>query len=102
MKITITHCRYAPKWESLEQVIKEATNEPEGRLIRISRDDNGCNYRAPGIYSLGFRQSNNTVLPVKLEVVAVGHKSDLDRRIEFAKDSPELVDQINKARQNMS
>ena len=103
MEITITHCRYAPKWESLEQVIREATNEPEGRLVKIDRADGRCNYRNPGLYHLRFEQSNNTLLPIRLEVVAVGQKpqSDLERRMEFAKENPELSEQINKAMENM-
>ena len=79
MEITITNCQYAPTWESLEQVIKEATNKPEGRLVRISRDDNGVNYRAPGVYSLGFRQSNSdmTILSITLNVVATAARRPL-------------------------
>ncbi|RKZ86254.1 MAG: hypothetical protein DRQ39_05945 [Gammaproteobacteria bacterium] len=104
MEITITHCRYAPKWESLQQVIRETTNEPRGQLVRISRDDNGCSYRAPGVYSLEFRQNNNTVLPIRLEIVAVGKKpvSDLDRRIEFVKDDPALAEAVRIGYKNMA
>ncbi len=68
MEITITHCRYAPKWESLETVLREATNEPHGQLIRVSREDKGCDYRGLGVYNLGFRQTNG-VLPIKLTVL---------------------------------
>ncbi len=68
MQITITHCRYAPNWHSLEHVIRDVTNEDAGRLIRISRRDGGCGYREPGVYDLGFRQSNDTVLPITLTV----------------------------------
>lgn len=72
MEITITNCQQAPKWESLEQVIKEATNSPQGRLVRISRKDNGVNYRGPGVYSLGFRESNSeqTTLSITLNIVS--------------------------------
>ena len=72
MKITITHCRYAPRWETLENVVREATNNAKATLIGISRDDGGCDYHSPGTYSLKFRQGNDTVLPVCLTVVAVG------------------------------
>ena len=79
MEITITNCQFAPKWESLEQIIKEATNKPQGRLVRISRQDNGCNYRAPGTYSLGFRQSNSdmNILSITLNVVATAARRPL-------------------------
>ena len=40
MKITMTRCRYTPKWETLERLIKEATNQPYGFLIGIRRRDN--------------------------------------------------------------
>jgi hypothetical protein len=104
MEITITHCRYAPKWESLEKVIREATNEPEGRLVKIDRADGRCDYSKPGLYHLRFEQSNQTLLPIRLEIVAVGQKpeSDTDRRIAFVKENPELAEQINIARKNMS
>jgi len=72
MEIIITHCRYAPKWDSLQTVIQEATNEPEGELRRIARHDKECNYREPGVYSLGFVLSNGCTLPITLNVIAVG------------------------------
>jgi len=68
MDITITHCRYAPRWETLQQMIRETTNEPEGLLVRISRIDGGCDYRAIGVYTLDFLQSNGTILPITLKV----------------------------------
>jgi hypothetical protein len=103
VEITITHCRYAPKWESLEKVIREATNEPEGRLVKIDRADGRCNYSKPGLYHLRFEQSNNTLLPIRLEIVAVGEKpeSDSERRMKFAMENPELAEQINIAKRNM-
>ena len=73
MKITITHARYVPSWVTLERVIKEATNEAtnvhSGQLIAVQRRDGRSNYRAPGVYDLSFRQDNETVLPIELEVV---------------------------------
>jgi len=75
MEITITHCRYTPSWDSLQTVIREATHCHTGQLVRIARQDGGCNYRAPGTYELGFEQDNNTVLPIRLRVIAVGHKA---------------------------
>ena len=72
MKIVITHCRYTPKWESLQQIIREATNDESATLTRISRKDGGCDYRAPGEYDLDVRRDNQTILPVHLDVRAVG------------------------------
>jgi len=72
MEITITHCRYTPKWETLQTVIREATNDESATLTRIRREDGGCGYREPGVYNLGVRRDNQTILPIKLTIVAVG------------------------------
>lgn len=72
MEITITHCRYTPRWDSLQTVIREATNDTSATLTRISRVDGGCDYRKPGVYDLDVRRDNQTILPVKLTVKAVG------------------------------
>lgn len=74
MKIVIEHCRYAPKWETLEALLKETTNNPEARIKSVDREDNGTDYRKPGVYNIGLDQGNQTTLPITLEVVAVGHK----------------------------
>ena len=54
MKITITNCRYTPKWDTLQTLLREATNEHAGQLTRIARADGGCDYRKPGVYNLSF------------------------------------------------
>lgn len=69
MQITIDHCHYTPKWETIQQVIREATNKPNGRLVKIERADGKCDYRQPGTYHLGFEQNNTTILPITLEVL---------------------------------
>ena len=76
MEVTITHCRYAPSWVSLQRVLRETTNDPGGIIKKVTREDNKCNYRAPGVYNLDFEQSNRTVLPIRLTVVAVGERLD--------------------------
>jgi len=67
MKITVSHCRYTPHWETVQQMLQEATNNPRGKIIGIRREDGGCDYRKPGVYYVGFDQNNGTVLPVTLE-----------------------------------
>jgi len=67
MEITITQCTNAPKWETLEQIIREVTANQRGRLVKIDREDGRCDYRAPGVYNIGF-QDNNTFLSVRLNV----------------------------------
>ena len=72
MEITITHCKYTPTWENLQTIIREVTNDMTAKLVRIRRCDNGCNYRAPGEYDLDLRRDNDTILPIKLIIKAVG------------------------------
>lgn len=75
MEITITNCRYTPKWETLEKIIREAVGEPEesrGRITRISRCDKCCDYRQPGKFNLEFIRGDNTVLPIHLNIVSDG------------------------------
>lgn len=74
MRITIDHCRYTPKWDSLQTIIREATNDESCVITRISRVDKGCDYRKPGEYDLDVTRDNQTILPVKLVCVAVGHR----------------------------
>lgn len=74
MKIVIEHCRYTPKWDTLQQMLREATADESATITRINRPDRQCGYREPGIYEIDVRRDNNTILPVTLEVVAVGHK----------------------------
>jgi len=70
MNITITHCRYAPRWDTLERLLQETTNQPNGTLIRIARKDGGANYSSPGQYEARFRPENQlTVLLVNLDVL---------------------------------
>jgi len=74
MKIVIEHCRYAPKWDTLEMLLREATNDQSATITRLNRPDGQCGYREPGIYELDLRRDNNTTLAITLEVVAVGNK----------------------------
>lgn len=67
MKITISQCRYCPKWETIQQLLQEATNNPTGRIVGILRADRGCDYRKTGTYYLGFN-NGLTSLPVTLEI----------------------------------
>jgi ABC-type ATPase with predicted acetyltransferase domain len=51
--IKLTGCKQTPKWETLQQTIREMT-KTEGQLTRIARMDGKCDYRATGIYKLTF------------------------------------------------
>ncbi len=55
MRITMTGCRQTPSWETLQDALRQATGDERALLTRISRDDNGANYRAPGVYTLTLR-----------------------------------------------
>jgi len=72
MEITITHCKHTPTWDSLQTIIREVTGDLMAKFVQIRRCDNGCNYSAPGEYDLQLRQGNDTILPIKLIVKAVG------------------------------
>ena len=67
VKITITHAKYTPKWETLQAMLREAI-DANGVITRISRPDRRSNYRAPGKYAVDFRLKDGTVTPVDLEV----------------------------------
>lgn len=74
MEITISHARYAPTWTTLERLLREVTNQHDGCLTRVARKDNRCDYRAPGVYNLGF-QHDDITLPIKLTVEGIGGSS---------------------------
>ena len=71
MEIAITHCRCTPRWDSLQTIIRESTNDESATLIRINRPDGCCDYRRPGVYELDVLIRNQTILPVKLTVTGV-------------------------------
>ena len=68
MNITFTNCRHTPKWETLQQAIREATDDEIGVITGIRRIDGNCDYRGPGEYDLTFRTANNDILPIKLDI----------------------------------
>ncbi len=78
MKIILEHCRYAPSWEALRQVLRESMNDPEGEIIDIDRPDKSIDYHATGLYKLQWRAKRNdqTWLPITLICVAVGHRQE--------------------------
>jgi len=77
MKITIEHCRYAPKWETLNKMLKEVLADPDGRLSKIDRVDGGVDYHATGRYNLEWDdRRSHAVLPITLVCVPVGKSSE--------------------------
>lgn len=72
MTITITGCKkHTPKWETIQQVIRETMNidgENNGRLTRISRRDGGTNYRDPGEYDLTFIPNVGDAITIALDI----------------------------------
>ena len=68
MKITITGCQRTPRWETLQEVIRQTTKLARGFLTRIRRKDGGCGYREPGEYELTFRDDDN-IIPIELVVL---------------------------------
>ena len=78
MKIVIEHCRRAPKWESLQQVLKEALGDEDGHFTKIDRVDDHIDHGATGAYKLMWANDHNeqTLLPITLICVAVGHRQE--------------------------
>jgi hypothetical protein len=68
MNITITGARYAPRWDTLQVLIREMMADPSATIVRISRLDGGCDYRALGRYALGVR-TGDVVSSGTLEVL---------------------------------
>ena len=70
MEITITCATYTPRWDTLEKVIQEVTNDEDrvGRIVQIIRSDGGVDYRGPGHYTVGFRTPADDMLMVSLTV----------------------------------
>ena len=68
MRITIEETPYAPKWETLQEIIREATADDSATLVRLNRKDNGCDYLRPGEYELGVRDQYGDVKAVELNV----------------------------------
>lgn len=73
MIITITGCKNTPKWETLQQAVREAlgSDDDNGRFTRIARVDNGVNYRDPGKYELTFTPRSGDDINIELNVVGV-------------------------------
>ena len=78
MEIVIEHARYAPKWETVQQLLRETTNNTKATITKIDREDKGTDYRKTGVYNIMLDQGNNTALPITLEVVPVGQKPNND------------------------
>jgi hypothetical protein len=74
MQITISNARHAPKWETLQTIIRE-TVDGNATLNMIDRLDGGANYNGTGEYELSYSngvQSIHISLSVTpLEYVAV-------------------------------
>lgn len=68
MKIRIEGAQNAPKWETLESIIRESVNDDTGKLIRIARVDGRSNYHGCGEYDLDFRTATYDIVPVRVVV----------------------------------
>lgn len=52
VRITIEGAQFGPSWETLEKLVQSMRRDNDATFTRISRDDGGGNYRAPGNYTL--------------------------------------------------
>ena len=68
MRIKIEGAKNAPKWETLQSMIRESINDDAGKLVRIARTDNGCDYHGCGEYDLDFRTATYDIIPVRVVV----------------------------------
>ena len=41
-------------WTEIERAVGVLCGEPDGKLMRLSRPDGQCNYRAHGVYELTY------------------------------------------------
>jgi hypothetical protein len=68
IKITIDGVRYTPGWETLQTVMRDATNCDDIRFVRIDRKDNGCGYRGPGEYEIDYIDQYGDISRLELVV----------------------------------
>ncbi len=79
--IVIQNVTIAPAWATTQQMLREVTGNPDGRLVRIDREDRGVDYRAPGIYNLTFEPRRGACcFPVRLEVT----RNTVEKTVEEA------------------
>lgn len=57
MKVTIEGAYKNSTWVTMEQLLRETLNCPQGRLTRISRPDGKGDYWKHGEYNLRFTNS---------------------------------------------
>ena len=57
----------APKWTTLQQLVREVTRT-SGVLTKIDRTDGGCDYTAAGLYQLTYEHAG-TDMTILLSVV---------------------------------
>ena len=70
LEITIKGARYTPKWDTLQTAVREMIHpdgDSDATLVKISRPDNKCGYREPGVYELNVRVDGD-IMPLKLTV----------------------------------
>jgi hypothetical protein len=70
MQVTITDCKNAPHWQTLQTLLREALGDT-ATLTKIARQDGGVNYRAVGVYDLTLRigsKPNVAYVPVTLTI----------------------------------
>jgi hypothetical protein len=68
LTLTVVGAKLGPSWETVENLIGQVINDT-GKLTRISRRDNGVDYRATGVYDLTFLSSEGVFYRVELTVL---------------------------------
>jgi len=71
MRITITEATKAPDWNTIQEIVREATGNENAVLTRIAREDRGTNYTALGVYNLNYATCHGACSkPIKLTVTS--------------------------------
>jgi hypothetical protein len=68
LTLTVLGAKLGPSWETTENLIRQVLSD-SGKLTRISRRDNGVDYRATGVYDLVFLSSEGVFYRVELTVL---------------------------------
>jgi hypothetical protein len=66
--LTVVGAKLSPSWETVENLIEQVIDDT-GKLTRISRLDNGVDYRSTGVYDLTFLSSEGVFYRVSLTVL---------------------------------
>ena len=77
MRIIIEHCRKAPDWDLIEELIKSISGDPDQKIECIRPVDPDGSLTKTGVFQLEVSQSNETSFHLTVEAVPIGQASKL-------------------------